>query len=391
MKNFWLIILAAIFLLGDVNAAWRYFVIDDDLRGADGVKLGDVNNDGALDIVTGWEESGETRIYIYPGKNKVKEKWPFVTIGKTPSVEDAVFVDVNRDGWLDVVTCCEGEEKCMFVHDNPGHKYQKAINWRQQKIAASDQRMQWMFCQPIDIKGLGVPQLVAAGKNNHAEIGWFDMSEDGAISTWHALSQVGWVMSIIGADMDADGDFDIVFSDRKGKLRGCRWLENPGTTSKAAWQNHFIGAQDREVMFMTLTDFDQDGLVDVCVAAKPRSILFYHQTTENNWQEHELIYPSQTGTAKAVCIADMNLDGNLDLVMTCEHAEPPASGVFMITGKNIWSGEWSHVDISGPTGIKFDRIELYDLDDDGDPDILTCEERHADNGLGVVWYENPAK
>jgi len=37
---------------------------------------------------------------------------------------------------------------------------------------------------------------------------------------------------------------------------------------------------------------------------------------------------------------------------------------------------WQFQDISGPEdGIKFDRLELVDLDKDGDLDVLTCEER----------------
>ena len=43
--------------------------------------------------------------------------------------------------------------------------------------------------------------------------------------------------------------------------------------------------------------------------------------------------------------------------------------------------------LSGPAGVKFDRIELRDLDGDGDLDLITCEER---DNLGVFWYENPA-
>ena len=82
--------------------------------------------------------------------------------------------------------------------------------------------------------------------------------------------------------------------------------------------------------------------------------------------------------------ADINLDGEVELVVTCEHADAPLSGVMAMdqNGKNI-------VDISGPRGIKFDRMELIDLDGDGDLDLLTCEERQDDRGLGVIWYENP--
>ncbi len=44
------------------GAPWRLNVIDDSSRGADGVKLADVNGDGLPDIATGWEEGGITRV-----------------------------------------------------------------------------------------------------------------------------------------------------------------------------------------------------------------------------------------------------------------------------------------------------------------------------------------
>ena len=40
-----------------------------------------------------------------------------------------------------------------------------------------------------------------------------------------------------------------------------------------------------------------------------------------------------------------------------------------------------------PDGIKHDLVELLDLDGDGDPDVLTCEET---KNLGVFGY-NPAR
>ena len=57
------------------EAPWAYHVIDDTSRGADGVKLADVNGDGLMDIVTGWEEGGVTRVYLHPGPAKAKERW----------------------------------------------------------------------------------------------------------------------------------------------------------------------------------------------------------------------------------------------------------------------------------------------------------------------------
>ena len=49
-------------------------------------------------------------------------------------------------------------------------------------------------------------------------------------------------------------------------------------------------------------------------------------------------------------------------------------------------GLWKSHEIGGPEGHKYDRIEMYDVDGDGDLDALCCEEVDQ---LGVFWYENP--
>ena len=100
----------------ELGRPWDRHTIDNSSQGADGVDLGDVNGDGLLDIVTGWEEGGQIRVYLHPGKEKVKQKWPAVTVGKVQKPEDATFVDLDGDGIFDVVSATEGETKTIFVH-----------------------------------------------------------------------------------------------------------------------------------------------------------------------------------------------------------------------------------------------------------------------------------
>ena len=52
------------------QADWTRHTIDGTLEGADGVRLADVNRDGWQDIVTGWEESGQVRVYQNPGPKR---------------------------------------------------------------------------------------------------------------------------------------------------------------------------------------------------------------------------------------------------------------------------------------------------------------------------------
>jgi len=383
---------------------WRLHVIDDSSRGADGTRLADVNGDGLMDIATGWEEGGITRAYLNPGHARSTRKWPAVTVGRTKSVEDAVFVDLDGDGSTDVVSSCEGRTRTLFVHWAPKDKrrYLDPTSWKQEAIPASKGKMAWMFAAPVQLDGKNGVDLVAGAKGKGAQIGWFEAPGNArslAGYRWHPVSDAGWIMSLIVRDMDGDGDPDIVTTDRRGRLRGCRWLENPGPgpAQSEKWKNHFIGGRSREVMFMTLADLDGDGLEDVLVAAKKASVLYLRRMDARgkSWKSHEIPFPPNTGTAKGVAAGDIDGDGRLDVVTSCEHADRGKSGVTWLATSGSADMQIGRVrceaahNISGEVGIKFDRLELLDMDGDGDLDVLTCEERAHGKGLGVFWYENP--
>src|SRR5688572_20937823 len=126
-------VMVSLLVLGCCAAGpWERHVVDDEFKGADGVRVGDVNGDGLLDVATGFEGSGVTRVYLHPGREKAKEKWAAVTVGKSPSVEDAVLVDLDRDGVMDVVTCTEGKSRAVFVHWGPREvgDYLMSEKWR---------------------------------------------------------------------------------------------------------------------------------------------------------------------------------------------------------------------------------------------------------------------
>ena len=408
MRYFPVLLLAAICHLDayaqNKPTAWKRHTIDDTSRGADGVRLADVNGDGLMDITTGWEEGGVIRVYLHPGPKKVAEAWPAVTVGKVRSPEDAVFVDLDGDGATDVVSSCEGRPRTMYVHWAPRDKkrYLDSKAWKTEAIPATAGKQSWMFAMPMQIDGRDGVDLIVSSKGRGASVGWLQSPKNPRdLTAWkyHRLYDAGWIMSLVASDVDGDGDPDVVCSERRGKGRGVLWLENPGAkaaASGAKWAEHRVGGAGREVMFLDVADLDGDGRDDIVVPIKDTEIHVFRRIGKSadknadKWSTQIIRLPGELiGRAKGIHVADLNLDGRQDLIFSCEGAKQPKSGVVWLSYRDKPTDkQWQLHDLSGPAGVKFDILQTVDMDGDGDLDVLTCEER---DNLGVFWYENPTR
>lgn len=367
---------------------WEMHTIDNSSRGADGIRTADINGDGLFDLVSGWEEGGQIRVYLNPGPVNVKSAWPATTVGEVASPEDAVFADLDQDGHFDVISCCEGKTRSVFVHWSDG------AEWTTAAFPQLKNKFQWMFATPMDIDQIHGTDLVIGAKGTNAQLGWLQSPSNSRRLTdwkWFPLTDVGWLMSIEIIDMDGDEDPDILYSDRKGNTRGVHWLEFvPSANLTARWKRHTVGGIDREVMFLSSGDLNHDGLDDVAVAVKDGPITWFRRRDAfgDKWDQFEIPMPVNTGTGKGVAIIDVDLNGENDVVFTCENSQRKI-GVAWLSPKDEEFKDWTIHDISGTRqGIKFDLIQTLDLDADGDLDVLTCEER---DNLGVIWYENPTR
>ncbi|MFC5454276.1 FG-GAP repeat domain-containing protein [Prosthecobacter fluviatilis] len=368
------------------GAPWIRHTIDNTSRGADGVKLGDLNKDGLPDIVTGWEEGGVVRAYLNPGPVRARGLWPHITVGEVKNVEEAIFADLDGDGRLEVISGTEGKTCTLYWHRPAGG------SWSTQAFPAARQAQMWMQAAALDLDGRSGPDLLVASKNKEAAISWLQSPEqvtDLAAWSLHKMRDAGWIMSLLPHDMDGDGDADVVFTDRKGDRSGVFWLENPGAMANrahGAWKEHAIGGLGKQVMFADLGDVNGDGFVDVAVAMKSVEILLCLRFGDG-WQERVIkLDDANLGDAKAVKIADVNGDKTPDLLFTCENAKGEREGIVWLEQR--LNGPWKQHTLGGPEGLKYDLMQTLDLDGDGDLDVITCEERDQ---LGVIWYENPHK
>ncbi|MEX2513058.1 MAG: FG-GAP and VCBS repeat-containing protein [Cyclobacteriaceae bacterium] len=378
----------------EFSSPWKLHTIDDSSLGSDGTKLADVNGDGKMDMVVGWEEGGITRLFIHP--KAPNQSWKYIEV-HSPDVEDAFAVDLDGDGFMDLVTFSEGNHQRISVHWAPSNwdHYYQSEKWHTEDFPETTGRSRWMFGKAVDMDGKSGIDLIVGSKDPDGTIGWLESpSEPKNTAEWkyHEISKAGWIMSIELWDMNLDGKQDILLTDRKGDLRGLRWLEKPEKDKlRRPWKNHFIGLEKGEPMFLGLLKADQNHLPEIIVPDLTRGWEhFYHK--EGTWDKDFIPYPEVSGSrGKSVVVGDIDQDGQQDLVASFEDALHQ-SGVVAVLG--FLKENSRTIDISGLPGVKYDFLLLIDMDGDGDLDILTSEETSEEGtkrGLGVIWYENPLK
>ena len=384
---------------------WARHVIDASSRGADGVRTADVNGDGIPDLVAGWEQGGLTRVYVGSRAHTEGPRWRAVTVGQSPDVEDAAFFDADGDGSLDIVSSTEGRSRKLLVHWAPSReRYTNEHEWKTEVLYADG--TQWMFAVPMDVDRRRGLDLVAGGKNERAAVGWLESpAQPRSVRDWrfHRLSDAGWIMSLMVRDMNRDGRPDLLLSDRRGKQSGVRWLEHPGSDSPTLagpWTNHWIGARGREAMLIDVADMNGDGVAEIIVphylGDDFRLSVFRTDPAGGTWTEYPITYPAIAGLPKAAAVGDIDLDGRPDIVLSAEQARGDRRGIVWLRYRSSpFEPQWDAFDVSGPQGVKFDLNLLLDVDDDGDLDILNTEENDnaagGNQGLGLVWYENPTR
>ncbi|MEH6636124.1 MAG: hypothetical protein V7700_11415, partial [Halioglobus sp.] len=228
---------------------WKMHTIEDQLEGADGVDLFDIDGDGDLDTVSGWEEAGDVLVHENPGAALVRKPWTRTSVSgglPVPKIEDARFADFDDDGQLDaVVSATENRSEQVGIHwllrrDNP---YKKE-SWHGRAIAP---QLQYLFVKVAigQIDGRGALDLAVGSKsdNKPAQLVWYQAPADPGPETtddWRgrAIADINWTDSLEIVDINGDGANDILL----GYWQHLAWYENPGHPDgdSAVWKPHLI-------------------------------------------------------------------------------------------------------------------------------------------------------
>lgn len=394
--------------------------------GADGIDMADVDGDGLLDVAVGHEQGLRATLSFNPGTtgNLVEGLWPTVTLpstgGNLCSPEDVAIADVDLDGALDLVAACEtGLVRVTVLYaptpPNTRSELLDPANWTRVDLTASATNGRAMRVRAIDLAGDSAVELVVGGKESDgppeaAHVGYYSSATPRVAASWTFTSVVpaGWVMNMYVVDFNADGDLDIIYSDRDpintpgtdNSKRGVRWLDSDGADPPAFTERTISAIESVHKWFMLL-DWDGDLDLDVLDCRSDPSIntstAYINGGGGLSWTTQSIPQPSGVGQCQHAYSVDWNLDTFPDLTFSYSNGEGLSTAAGWTNGvASLTAPSLSRLEISGilstTSDVKMDNQFWDDVDQDGDQDLLLTEQ-HVPNdngpGIGVVYFENP--
>ncbi len=257
-------------------------------RGANAITLGDMNNDGSLDlIITQISTPAAVQILLGNGDGTFKTARSFPTIGSAVAL---AVGDFNNDGNLDVAVAQSEKSIGVFLGNGdgtlqPGFNYAVVGTGHTNSIAVGD------------FSGDGNIDIVTTANSLDILKG----NGDGTFQPAQELLKSAGANQVVAWDVNGDGESDLVVSDAKGIAV---LLNHNGQFGQ-----QMISPTGALNGTFTLGDFNGDGKIDIAMSGL--GILLGNGT--GHFKIPGAIY-SDGGFSGTMVGADLNGDGNLDLV-----------------------------------------------------------------------------
>ncbi len=209
---------------------------------------------------------------------------------------------------------------------------------------------------------------------------WFEnISEINSFSSAKTIAtqeQAKSAFCVYATDLDNDGDIDVL-SASLDDHNMIAWYKNIDGAS--TFEQQVIATQVAGAQFVFAADIDNDGDMDVLSASADDGKVAWYENLDGNesFSGQKIISQSLSG-AGSVLAADIDNDNDLD-VIACS-----PSAVKIVWYENInGQGEFSQPKIIDSPQYGPTSIHVADLDVDGDIDILATITPNK-----IVWYEN---
>jgi flagellar hook assembly protein FlgD len=358
------------------GSAWTKTSIDASFAGAHAVSTGDMDGDGDLDVLASSFTDNDLVWWVNDG-SPAGATW--VQRDIETSFSDPVSImaaDVDRDGDLDVVAAGSTADEIAWWENTAGD----GTSWTKRSVATAVDGAYAAY--PADMDGDGDIDIVGAASVDD-EVAWWE-NTNGSATAWTKRSiastfdgaEAVWV-----GDVDGDGDLDVVGAANLGDK--IWWWEN-ANGSGTSWTRHRVGAGFDGAHEVSAADIDGDGDLDfLAVAENDDDVMWWEnrQAGRSVANGAETTIDSFFDGASDVYAADIDGDGDMDVL----GAAGTADDIAWWENTAGDGSAWTEKTIDGSFDAASD-VFAADMDGDGDLDVLGA----ASTADDIAWWENTA-
>ncbi|MCK6436132.1 SwmB domain-containing protein [Rivihabitans pingtungensis] len=352
---------------------------------AQSVNLGDLNEDGLVDIQAASRDMYGAENLTSTLLNDGGGTGTFTAVFNLPGAANGVsqhtrLADMNSDGHLDFVAMTTMPSKDLVISWGAGTgqytAYAKPLNGVANLLA-------WDDFTVADVDGDGKMDLVLAGESNgQTTISVLTGTGNGVFAstpTSLAIETAGVnvVQHIEAADLNQDGYADLVTTRSDGRTSVSFGSAN-GLTLSQIYPSSSFNNTDGDAL--ALADVNHDGKLDMISAID--SI----QTVTVRLNQGNGTFGAATfnalnglGMVTSLAVGDVNQDGNQDIVVATDMGSPQ---VLLNTGTGTFS---TPVNLPGAVTGSVD-VALGDVNQDGKLDVVTA----LMSGEVGVWLNSTA-
>jgi hypothetical protein len=346
-------------------------------------------------LVAGGKEefviAGDGNIYCFEiPDNPTETDWKRTLVAANTSDEGIGLGDLDGDGDLDIAAGRRpggGAEPLILVtYTNPGDC---SGSWSAQEIGQSNHPIDRV--EIADFNGDGRADVVISeerwpGLEPDGNLFWYEQPETGAWIRHRVVTQYS-MNNLDVADVDGDGDIDLITSEHKGPRLELQLWVNDGA---GQFTKHILDSGKENHLGAQLADLDGDGDLDIVGAGWDQYQFMHVWRNDRNdgrfaWKRlstegGELPMTNGSNQQTASLVVDVNNDGVNDIIITDRSIAPAVVGLI-----RVGTGWERHVIDSAQVLIEAGGA-AYDIDGDGDTDIVFGGEARSNE---IWWWENP--
>ncbi len=333
----------------------------------------DIDGDNNVDVI---KYGSHINIYWYKNLGSSKFSSTAITIPTSSSISIVIAMDINKDSFIDLMYLDKtSEHKIIWLKQLEDHTFEA-------EKPVIDGPAPLLDFDIVDIDNDGDFDIItnseelntARGSTLSVFINVGDEEFNSYYSTPGSYSYY-YPNEITTADMDNDGDFDVLVSNLN---HGLTFYENAAINGELLPGHHLLNGFSRGFSSSALTDLDGDGLLDIVAGSYLFNGITWYKNLDGQGTFSEMRIISKDSDVSDIKIGDLDGDGDQDIVASYS---ADANGIVWyenIDGLGIFSDKQTLIE-----GQHFSDLHLVDLDNDNDQDIIA-----TNNSQEIIWFEN---